>query len=199
MEVFLLRHGRTAGNGEKRYIGGRTDEPLCDEGIRTAEASGKFPYVKTVYISPMVRARQTAEILFPKAELRVLDGLREMDFGVFEGRSPDEMVNDPVYRGWVDNMCEGLCPGGEDLDDFKDRVAAAFQTALEESQAECAERLVILAHGGTIMSVMNRFAYPDMGYYAWYAENCRGWRAFLDMTNGKPLLVGYEYLDELKL
>ena len=199
MEVYLLRHGRTAGNRERRYIGGRTDEPLCEEGIRAAEASGKFPDVKTVYISPMTRARQTAEILFPEAELRVLEGLREMDFGVFEGRSPDEMENDPVYREWVDNMCGGLCPGGEDLDDFKDRAAAAFLTALEEARAGGADRLVILAHGGTIMSVMNRFAHPDMGYYAWYADNCRGWRASLDTTEEGPRLVGYEYLNELKL
>ena len=112
MEIILLRHGRTAGNLEKRYIGGRTDEPLCEEGVAAAKASGTFRDVKTVYISPMLRARQTAEIIFPDAELKVLDDLREMDFGVFEGRSPDEMENDPVYRRWVDNMCLGLCPGG---------------------------------------------------------------------------------------
>lgn len=197
MEVYLLRHGRTAGNREKRYIGGKTDEPLCAEGVSAAEASGRFPGIKTVYISPMIRARQTAEILFPEAELKVLEGLREMDFGVFEGRSPDEMENDPVYRGWVDNMCEGVCPGGEDLDAFKDRAAAAFLTALEDAQREGADKLVIVAHGGTIMSVMNRFAFPDRGYYAWYADNCRGWRAVVDPAGGGSRLVGYEYLDEL--
>ena len=199
MEVYLLRHGRTAGNREKRYIGGRTDEPLCEEGITAAEASGRFPDIKTVYISPMTRARQTAEILFPEAELKVLEGLREMDFGVFEGRSPDEMENDAVYRGWVDNMCEGVCPGGEDLDTFKDRAAAAFLAALEEARTEGADKLVIVAHGGTIMSVMNRYAFPDRGYYAWYADNCRGWRAVADTTGERPRLINCEYLDELKL
>jgi len=197
MEIILLRHGRTAGNTEKRYIGGRTDEPLCEEGIEAARSAGVFHDVKKVYISPMLRVRQTAELLFPEAELTVLDDLREMDFGVFEGRSPDEMEDDPVYRRWVDNMCLGLCPGGEDLDDFKDRVNGAFLSALAEELTSGADRLVILAHGGTIMSILNRYAFPDMGYYAWYAENCRGWRATLDDSCGELRLIDYRYMDKL--
>ena len=199
MEIILLRHGRTAGNLEKRYIGGRTDEPLCEEGVAAAKASGTFRDVKTVYISPMLRARQTAEILFPNAELRELDDLREMDFGVFEGRSPDEMENDPVYRRWVDNMCLGLCPGGEDFDDFQDRINDAFLSALAQELSAGAERLVILAHGGSIMAIMNRYAYPDRGYYAWFAENCRGWCSTLDDSCGELRLIDYRYLDELAL
>ena len=64
-------------------------------------------------ITSLQRTRQTAEVLFPDAELVVADGLKEMDFGVFEGRNYREMEHDPQYRAWVETGCEGRCPGGE--------------------------------------------------------------------------------------
>ena len=59
----------------------------------------------------MTRARQTAHILFPQAEQIVVPGLREMDFGTFEGRNYIEMENDPDYRAWVDSNCESSAAG----------------------------------------------------------------------------------------
>ena len=63
-------------------------------------------------ITSLQRTRQTAEVLFPDAKLVVADGLKEMDFGVFEGRNYREMEHDPQYRAWVETGCEGRCPGG---------------------------------------------------------------------------------------
>ena len=55
MKLIFIRHGKTAGNLERRYIG-RTDEPLCDEGI--AEILGKeYPDADIVVASPMFRQR----------------------------------------------------------------------------------------------------------------------------------------------
>lgn len=68
-EIILVRHGKTAGNLEGRYIGSRTDEPLCEEGIHALEEKvreGTYPPVDLVYASPMIRCRQTAKILWPK-------------------------------------------------------------------------------------------------------------------------------------
>ena len=65
-EIILVRHGKTAGNLEGRYIGSRTDEPLCEEGIHALEEKvreGTYPPVDLVYASPMIRCRQTAKIL----------------------------------------------------------------------------------------------------------------------------------------
>lgn len=61
-EIILVRHGKTAGNLEGRYIGSRTDEPLCEEGIHALEEKvreGTYPPVDLVYASPMIRCRQT--------------------------------------------------------------------------------------------------------------------------------------------
>jgi alpha-ribazole phosphatase len=84
MQIILMRHGLTAAN-MKRLYNGRTDDPLCAEGIAHARASGTDATVTQLYASPMKRALETARIKFPNAEITVYDELREMDFGDFEG------------------------------------------------------------------------------------------------------------------
>ena len=79
-----------------------------------------------VITSGMARTDQTARILFPNAELMACPGLREMDFGDFEGRSAAELKEDARYRAWVDSWCETRCPHGEGKSDFTRRVIAAF-------------------------------------------------------------------------
>ena len=92
-EIILVRHGKTAGNLEGRYIGSRTDEPLCEEGIHALEEKvreGTYPPVDLVYASPMIRCRQTAKILWPKftdsSQIQYVQNLQECDFGAFENK-----------------------------------------------------------------------------------------------------------------
>ena len=92
-EIILVRHGKTAGNLEGRYIGSRTDEPLCEEGIHALEEKvreGIYPPVDLVYASPMIRCRQTAKILWPKftdsSQIQYVQNLQECDFGAFENK-----------------------------------------------------------------------------------------------------------------
>ena len=130
MLIYLLRHGLTQDNQEKRYQG-RRDVPLCPQGLTQLCRADFAP--KTVIITSLQRTRQTAEVLFPGAELVVADGLKEMDFGVFEGRNYREMEHDPQYRAWVETGCEGRCPGGESKAEFCQRVCTAF-AALEDAE-----------------------------------------------------------------
>jgi alpha-ribazole phosphatase len=122
MLIYLLRHGLTQENLEKRYQG-RRDVPLCPQGLAQLRRADFAP--KTVMITSLQRTRQTAEVLFPDAELVVADGLKEMDFGVFEGRNYREMEHDPQYRAWVETGCEGRCPGGESKAEFCQRICRA--------------------------------------------------------------------------
>ena len=68
MLIYLLRHGLTAYNAEKRYQGQR-DIPLCPAGRAQLRQADLRP--ETVYITPLCRTRQTAEVLFPGARLVV--------------------------------------------------------------------------------------------------------------------------------
>ena len=129
MELILVRHGQTPGNAERRYVGA-LDQPLSAEGRAQAHVAGVHGDVGRVYVSPLRRTRETAAIMFPNAEQVVVEGVQEMDFGSFAGRTPDEMVDDPEYRAWVDGECKGTCPGGESQGQFTDRVCAAIERLL---------------------------------------------------------------------
>lgn len=96
MQIVFIRHSMTAGNLERRYIGCRTDEPLCEAGIslaqqKTAEIRQTFPMPEVVLTSPMRRCVQTAEILFPDTPREIVYGLQECDFGDFEGKNYAEL------------------------------------------------------------------------------------------------------------
>lgn len=150
-----------------------TDLPLTSEGaaeLRTADFEAG-----TVYVSPLLRARQTAAVLFPSARLETEEDFREMDFGEFEGRSADEMADDPAYRAWVEGGCEGRCPNGETRAEFCTRSCRAFAVLLERAAAERRERLVIVAHSGTLRAVAERFSLPAIGYFDHIPPNGGGY------------------------
>ena len=155
VEIVLIRHGKTEGNKEKRYIG-RTDQPLSEEGIAgIKENLGRYPSVEKVYASPMKRTRQTAELIYPGQASELVDGLREMDMGVFEGKNHAELKNrlilyfmggdprkDQAYRGRVH---EGFWKTYHGC--FSHRYLAICRQGIKRS--------AVVAHGGTIMSIVS--------------------------------------------
>jgi len=175
LTIYLLRHGKTAGNLLGRY-NGRTNELLCEEGLREAEAAQSHPEISLVYSSPMLRARQTANICFPNAEIVTIPDLREMDFGDFEGRTAQEMELDPAYRTWVAGGCVDRCPNGEGIPDFGQRAATAFAGAVGDAISRGETEIGVAAHGGVIMAVMTAFSGSDAPYHDWYVLNCGGYR-----------------------
>ncbi len=181
MELLLIRHSKTAGNLARKYVG-RTDEALCAEGVALAkEAAARFPSVQRVYSSPMRRCRETAEILFPGLAPVILDGLRETDFGKFEGKSYDELKDDPDYIRWLDSGGEAPIPGGESRAEAAERTMLAFGDALIDLMAgDWVERAAIVAHGGTIMTVMSALGLPEREFYDWQVQNCGGFLVTLD-------------------
>ena len=173
MRLIMLRHGKTPGNLQKRYIG-RTDEPLCAEGEQQARAVGAVQSVPLVYVSPLLRARQTAEIAFPDARQIVVPDLREMDFGDFDNLNFQELSDNPDYRAWVEGNCEARCPHGESKDDFSRRTANAIRALLRHAFDQGDDQVIVVAHGGTIMAAMDSFTCGKGSYYSWHVENCEG-------------------------
>jgi len=167
MLIYLLRHGETAWNAERRYQG-LTDIPLSERGLAALGRADFAP--ERVYVSPLRRAAETAAVLFPGAEQVSVPGLREMDFGAFEGRNAGEMAEDPAYRTWVEGGCSGRCPGGEGWAEFSARTCAAFEELMEDAP----DPLVIVAHGGTQMAVLERYARPARPRYGWLCRNGGG-------------------------
>lgn len=167
--MYFIRHGATAGNLEKRYIG-RTDEPLCRQGVaQIRRLQSREIQADRVFVSPALRTRQTANLLFPGTCPVVVKGLAETDFGAFEGKNARELENDPAYRAWVEAGCQTTPPGGESIAVFKARCCEAFrQTAAQLTEGESA---AFVLHGGSIMAILEAFARPHRDFYAYHIGN----------------------------
>ncbi|MBQ9832335.1 MAG: histidine phosphatase family protein [Clostridia bacterium] len=179
MEILIIRHGKTYGNSIGRY-NGTIDDPLCDEGIEQARQAGSMDDVRHVFVTPLSRTKQTAAICFKNARQTVVEGLREMCFGDFEGRTSEEMQDDPQYRAWLDSNCVLPCPNGEGIASFTQRVRPAFIEVIDQSISDGKERVFIVAHGGTIMAIMSSFAVSDKTYFDYFCKNCQGYKIIID-------------------
>ena len=119
MKLYLIRHGQTLWNQEGK-IQGKTDIPLNDEGRKQAgllaEAMENRP-VGAVYSSPLKRAFETASCVAEQKGLSVvsLDGLREVDFGLWEGITWKEIEKNyhEDFVLWDKNPAEHTPTGGE--------------------------------------------------------------------------------------
>ena len=188
IELYLIRHGMTAGNAAHRYIGGRTDEPLSEEGKRQLEQADKMPQVSRLFVSPMLRCRQTAQILFP-GQLQVeLDLWREMDFGAFEGKNYAELNGDPRYQAWIDSGGTLAFPDGEDREAFVARCVEGMEWMmqdLQQSQAACPVAAVV--HGGTIMALLSHYCGGD--YFSYQVKNGAGYHLRLHLREKRMELI----------
>ena len=175
MTLYLIRHGKTQGNLERRYVG-TTDEPLCPQG-REALAGKSLPAVEKVYVSPMLRCRETAKLLYPDAPHEVVEDLRECSFGDFEYRTYEDLKDDPAYRTWIGTLGEAAPPNGESKADVAGRVLAVFRSIAARHGPE--DRIAIVSHGGTIMVLLEALE-DSHQYYQWQAPNGGGYRCRWD-------------------
>jgi alpha-ribazole phosphatase len=188
MRLYLMRHGATAGNELRRYVGRASDEPLSETGVTQCARAGSFAQVELVYASPQQRAVQTARLCFPEARVVEVAGLEEYDFGDFEGRSASDMVDDAAYRAWVDGGCVARCPGGESREEYVRRTNAALADLLKQASQRGEERVFVVAHGGTIMAALSELCdeVPSGGdrYFGWHVGCCEGYEANVHLVGG---------------
>lgn len=164
MYIELIRHGLSVLQ-EKHCYQGFLNSPLSERGRLMLS---RAPYAADpVYVSPLLRTQETASLLFPGAQQIPVPGLKEMNFGVFEGRPLSELENDPRYRKWVDSLCLDRCPGGESKEEYCRRVCDSFSSLVTAALREHRDRLVIVAHGGTQMAVLEAYAGDRQLYYEW--------------------------------
>lgn len=176
MEVILMRHSVTRGNQEKRFVG-RLDVPLAPEGEELARATAALlPPVEHLYVSPMLRARRTAQLLWPHVAQTLVEDLRETDFGPFEGKNHQELKDDPLYRRWL----AGEMAVGEPAEDCARRGSRALRWLAEHGEAQGYGRVGVVSHGGLLMGMLTLHGDPKRpNFYDWYPQNCGGYRAEL--------------------
>lgn len=184
LEIVLIRHSKTSGNLEGRYIGSRTDESLCPAGIALLQDI-VYPSVERVYTSPMKRCVETSDLIWPEHTGKCIkaENLRECDFGTFENKNYLELSDDPMYQAWIDSNGTMTFPDGESPEVFKIRCQNAFaeivqreqQTEADPGNGDQITRIGIVAHGGTIMSIMEKYGEPSKSYYDYQVKNGCGY------------------------
>lgn len=196
LKIWLIRHGMTEGNRHQRYIG-VTDEALCPEGAELLN-NFSYPAVKTVFVSPLRRCRETAEILFPGQKVRIIDQLAECDFGEFENKNYKELSGDPRYQAWIDSNGMMAFPGGESKEECAARNIEGFQRAVTACIRENIEEAAMVVHGGTIMNIMEAYALPKKAFYEWHLGNGCGYLVELDPILWKKDRRSLKLLEEQK-
>ncbi len=151
-QLYFLRHGDTGLQG--RYIG-TTDAPLTDKGraqVRQAAGLLQAKNISKIVCSPMLRCRQTLELLALPCSCRFDELLREVDFGRWEGKNFREIVqgDKELVDSWVSAPALFSFPDGESLAAFNKRVTACKN--LLEKMPE--EKILIITHGGIIRHLL---------------------------------------------
>ena len=180
-KLHLIRHGLTEGNLQGLYIGSAL--PLCAEGraqLKTLKKDFDYPQVPLVFTSPMRRATETAEILFPGVRQIELDDLREMAFGKFEGRAVQELVKDPEFAQWMDPTSRTVPEGAEDRQIFFNRTSSMLMKMFEYMLRTHTEEAACVTHGGVIMNMLSQHALPFRKPEEWMTDPGAGYSVRLD-------------------
>jgi alpha-ribazole phosphatase/probable phosphoglycerate mutase len=177
-EVFMVRHGQTDSN-VGGLLHGATDVPLNQLGQRQAELVASrielLERLHSLHSSPLKRALTTARAISSRTGLqpRLHNDLAEMNFGRVEGLTIAEMIEqfpDLAQRFSDFSDLEARFPGGESRREFHERVRKALDRIVT---THAGERLVVVAHGGVIASLVAQVLGEDPNDWRRYTiDNC---------------------------
>lgn len=157
--VLLMRHGETAWNREGRVMGSSPVE-LDERGRVQVEAAVPFARAikpELIVTSPLVRARQSAEIIatgLGGVEIAEDSGLQEVSYGRWQGMVYEELLNDADYAHYRENPLTIPTPGGETIGQVQERGVNAIYSSI---QANPGKRLLFVSHGDIIRTVLCHF------------------------------------------
>ena len=160
--IVFFRHGMTQANTDGRYIG-KTDLPLSSEGAQQLYdllEKNEYPPVQKVYTSPLKRCIQTVNILQPNRLVAELPQLREMDFGEFENKTADELMETEAYKEFIKGGLDNPPPGGESVRDVMNRCDEALNIIISDMMYEGLTYVGVCTHSGIIMNMMAGFGVP---------------------------------------
>ncbi|MGV2620663.1 UNVERIFIED_CONTAM: histidine phosphatase family protein [Halobacillus marinus] len=183
LDLYVVRHGLTKANIEKRYIG-HLDEPVMEE--RMEEMFELKKSLSTVtfdacFTSDRRRCLQTLHYLRPDLQGWKDVRLREISFGKWEGKRHEDLVQDPSYQRWLKDWQNTGPDGGERFPEFHDRVGVFLKEMVPSSY----DQILLVTHGGVIRSLYQHL-HPEAsfwdispphgkGYYFRVTKSEEGW------------------------
>lgn len=153
MLLYLARHAQTASSAVDSF-NGRRELPLTEAGKEQARRLGaRLSGIQwaAVFRSPLSRARETAELIAPGFSQVVIPGLTEIDYGGWEGLSPEQAraLNPGRYKAWVADPSTTAPTGGETAEQVKDRALAALDQ-IRSAHEESDQPVLAISHKATL-------------------------------------------------
>lgn len=183
LTIHIIRHGKTVLNEEHRYQGS-LNPGLSENGKKDLISLKNkiiYPCTNIVFVSPMKRAKETAEIIFGTASFVEIPELTEIDFGDFEGKTYEELRHVKEYLSWLDECVkletqekagvnswlqteitnndgsihkeENCAVLPEAIEDYVNRVKRGIDSVIEKCNELNISEAVIVSHGGVINAV----------------------------------------------
>jgi len=151
LTLFLLRHGQTTQN---KHLLGRTDVALSATGLEQMKQSlAHHHYFDQIITSPLIRCFDFATDYAKSINcpLRVEPNLQELDFGLWDGQSYDNLWQqpNPQLEAFYQNPWLQTPPKGEPVADFCQRVDTAWQALIQQQGSS-----LVICHGGVIRYLM---------------------------------------------
>ena len=199
MEIYIVRHGQTMWNKEKR-LQGSVDIELNENGRELAIITGKNlsdTSIDIIYSSPLKRAYETATLIRGERNIDIItdDRLRELNFGSMEGECYEKLYEEKTH-GFKYFFTEPQLyyppEDGETLEHLIER-ASNFMTNIIEPLEDKYERVMVVAHGAMNKALMTHVKKHSLEHF-WSGglqKNCNV--IILDYSHSK-----YQIIDETR-
>ena len=177
MLLYLARHAQTASSAVDSF-NGRGELPLTEHGREQARKLGeRVRGVRwaAVYRSPLGRTAQTAASIAPGISAQVLPGLTEIDYGAWEGLSPEQArAKDPAaYDAWVRDPAANAPPGGETAAQVATRALGALEE-IRSRHENASDPVLAVSHKATLRVLAAALTGAPISKYRlrWSQDEC---------------------------
>lgn len=165
MKLYIIRHGETRWNVERR-LQGASDTDLNEKGIALAKVTGEalkeVPF-SCCFTSPLKRAKETAQLVLGEREIPIYldERIQEISFGTWEGRDsallPGNMLDNFFHHTEQYEAPEG----GEEISQICARTKAFWDDIT--SREELQDKTILIASHGCAVRALLQNVYEDSG------------------------------------
>ncbi len=185
----LIRHGNTDATTNHTYCG-HTDLPLNEAGIADIVENvedGIYTLTDVYFTSGMKRANMTLKLYAGEdVKYEVREGWKECNFGIFEGYTHDELLENEYYQAWItDETGTYIPPQGESTVGFNERVDKAFTELFDEIASLGVESATMVCHGGPISRFFAVFIDDSLNMYEAMPSRGEGFSMIINYEDGK--------------